>query len=123
MFVLLAIFVMTHVVTAILSFRMISIIPHHLPNLIGFSSGNRVDMHEFGRDAATIGAAGALTTIRGGLGSSLPGQTRNNLLGSPQRRLTGPSASASKAAGASEMDSTLRSATDTSHGSAPETKV
>ena len=34
--VLLSIFVMTHVVAALMSFRMISLVPHHVPRLIGF---------------------------------------------------------------------------------------
>ena len=38
MFVLLSIFVLAHIVAAIASFRMISLIPHHVPRMIGFSS-------------------------------------------------------------------------------------
>ena len=47
LFVLLSIFVLAHVVAAIASFRMITLIPHHVPRMIGFSSANRVDMDEF----------------------------------------------------------------------------
>ena len=39
LFVLLSIFVLAHVVAAIASFRMITLIPHHVPRMIGFSSG------------------------------------------------------------------------------------
>ena len=70
--VLLAIFVMLHVTAALLSFRMISLVPHHLPRLIGFSSGGRVDMEQFGRDAALVGVGGAMKTISDGLKSGLP---------------------------------------------------
>ena len=56
LFVLLSIFVLSHVVAAIASFRMITLIPHHIPRMIGFSSANRVDMDEFSRGAALIGA-------------------------------------------------------------------
>ena len=38
MFVLLSIFVLAHIVAAIASFRMITLIPHHVPRMIGFSS-------------------------------------------------------------------------------------
>ena len=56
LFVLLSIFVLSHVVAAIASFRMITLIPHHIPRMIGFSSANRVDIDEFSRGAALIGA-------------------------------------------------------------------
>ena len=67
LFVLLAIFVLVHTVAAIASFRMIALIPHHLPRLLGFSSGNRVDMDEFSKGAALIGANSTLQTIQDGV--------------------------------------------------------
>ena len=67
LFVLLSIFVLSHVVAAIASFRMITLIPHHIPRMIGFSSANRVDMDEFSRGAALIGANETLSTVRKGL--------------------------------------------------------
>ena len=60
LFVLLSIFVLSHIVAAIASFRMITLIPHHVPRMIGFSSANRVDMDEFAQGAALIGAQKAL---------------------------------------------------------------
>jgi conjugal transfer/type IV secretion protein DotA/TraY len=45
--VLLGIFVMTHVVAALMSFRMVALLPHHLPRLVGFTAANRVDMEDF----------------------------------------------------------------------------
>ena len=56
LFVLLSIFVLSHIVAAVASFRMITLIPHHVPRMIGFSSANRVDMDEFAQGAALIGA-------------------------------------------------------------------
>ena len=50
--VLLSIFVMTHVVAALASFRMVALLPHHLPRILGFTSANRVDMEEFMQRAA-----------------------------------------------------------------------
>jgi hypothetical protein len=65
LFVLLAIFVLAHTVAAIASFQMITLIPHHVPRMIGFSSANRVDMNEFAQGAAMIGTQKALGTIAG----------------------------------------------------------
>lgn len=50
--VLLTIFVMMHVVAALMSFRMVALLPHHLPRLIGFTAANRVDMDDFQQRAA-----------------------------------------------------------------------
>ena len=54
------VFVMTNVTAAVMSFRMIALIPHHLPRLIGFSGGGRVDMNEFAQLAAYQGAREAV---------------------------------------------------------------
>jgi len=63
LFVLLSIFVLSHVVAAIASFRMITLIPHHIPRMIGFSSANRVDMDEFAQGAGLIGTQKSLTAL------------------------------------------------------------
>ena len=63
LFVLLSIFVLAHVVAAIASFRMITLIPHHVPRMIGFSSANRVDMDEWAQGAGLIGTQKTLTTV------------------------------------------------------------
>ena len=52
--VLLDIFVMTHVVAALMSFRMVALLPHHLPRLVGFTAANRVDMEDFSQRAAWV---------------------------------------------------------------------
>ncbi|MCG7355001.1 hypothetical protein MHL32_25540, partial [Roseomonas mucosa] len=110
--VLLCVFVMAHVVLALMSFRMISLVPHHIPRLIGFTPANRVDMDGFSRDAALVGAAGALERIQGavtprvGKQGSAGGSMNGPQHGTERPRLaTDPSDS---------MDSTLRAATDIS---------
>ena len=128
--VLLSIFVMTHVVAAMMSFRMISLIPHHVPRLLGFSGGGRVDMDEFSRDAAVVGVAGALGTINNGLltameGAGKPAQIGNGTWSTPLLAAPGAGTGASGGTGgasssraSSGMDTTLRAATDL--GSSPE---
>ncbi len=113
--VMLCIFVLAHVTAALLSFRMITLLPHHLPKLIGFAPANRVDMEQFGRDAALIGTARALQTIRGGLTPRALGQggaarTLRDNGGQPALPLPGKAAPGE--AGGSSVDSTLRAATD-----------
>jgi len=126
LFVLLSIYVMTHVVAALMSFRMISLVPHHLPKLIGFASANRVDMDEFGRDAALIGVGGALkkleSTVQPNANSRLAGQSQNNQIGYTTPRLTGPSGNNSSQGGAKSsgnMDSTLHASTDVPQNNHP----
>ena len=53
MTVLLWIFVMAHVVAAMTSFRLVALLPHHLPRLIGFASAGRVDVDDFAYRTAT----------------------------------------------------------------------
>jgi len=67
MWVLLAIYVLTHMTAAILSFRMIYVVPHHLPALLGFGGHSRVDHDQFSQAAVWEGTAGTLGTIRAGL--------------------------------------------------------
>jgi conjugal transfer/type IV secretion protein DotA/TraY len=107
--VLLSIFVMTHVVAALMSFRMVTLLPHHLPRLIGFTSANRVDMDAFqqqaawgiGIQAASNGAA-ALEA-----GSARFAGNMKALRGGPRGPIAGTSNSG-VAASAEGMDSTLR---------------
>jgi len=118
--VIVSIFVMMHVALAFMSFRMISLLPHHLPKLIGFGSANRVDMDQYSRDAAIVGVAGALTTLQTGLVRG--GQAAAGALEGPSVQPTGPSAgSAPDGSPASRrgrtisanVDSTIRAASDT----------
>ena len=110
--VLLSIFVMMHVVAALMSFRMVTLLPHHLPRLIGFTSANRVDMDEFQQRAAWgIGGQVATNANRAILGGSRQfGQRMEKLRGGTTGFISGPGASEGAAA-ADGMDSTLRAAT------------
>jgi conjugal transfer/type IV secretion protein DotA/TraY len=116
--VLLSIFVMTHVVAALVSFRMISLVPHHVPALIGFRSANRVDMDQFSRDAAIVGVGGTLSRIDQGLNQAMDAAGQRQLGQAATPRLAGPSGSASNGTPSSPsgptggMDSTLRATTD-----------
>ncbi len=115
--VLLSIFVMTHVVAALMSFRMVTLLPHHLPRLIGFTSANRVDMDAFQQQAAwSVGgqvAGGAQKAISSGsrdFGSAV-GQLRSN----PTGLISGlrSASSGEEGGGSGGMDSTLRATTQT----------
>ncbi|NPD66357.1 DotA/TraY family protein (plasmid) [Lichenicola cladoniae] len=121
--VLLSIFVMTHVVAAMMSFRMISLIPHHVPRLLGFTGAGRVDMDQFSRDAAVVGVGGTLATINSGLraGMKASGQAQVENGAGTQPQISGPANSsiantatgkASSNRASSGMDTTLRAATD-----------
>ena len=107
--VLLSIFVMTHVVAALMSFRMVTLLPHHLPRLIGFTSANRVDMDAFQQQAAWgVGGQVAANANRAVLGGSRQfGERVGQLRGGPAGLISGPSAE-SAAASTEGMDSTLR---------------
>jgi hypothetical protein len=120
--ILLNIFVLTHVITATMSFRMISIIPHHLPKLIGFSSTNRVDMDEFSQGAALVGAGSALKSVEQsvtpkrlqyGGGAGLGGQNQSQTSTAAIGYSSGSSSSSGGSAGQSaRLDTTLQATTD-----------
>lgn len=123
--VMLCIFVLAHITAALLSFRMITLLPHHLPKMIGFSAGNRVDMEQFGRDAALLGTVRTLQTLQDGLTpKSLgnAGQTQASSGNSDQRALPSPSSRTQGARNAAGMDSTLQAATDAPPGQQEPTK-
>jgi conjugal transfer/type IV secretion protein DotA/TraY len=107
--VLLSIFVMTHVVAALMSFRMVTLLPHHLPRLIGFTSANRVDMDAFQQRAAwgigTQAASNSAAAIQAGSGRFAANMKA--LQGRPSGLISGPT-DGSVAASAEGMDSTLR---------------
>lgn len=117
--VMVSIFVMMHVALAIMSFRMISLLPHHLPKLIGFGSANRVDMDQYSRDAALVGIAGTLNTMHRGLASGVRGAAEQGgiPLPGPRGALAAPAGSSEAprgGAGAGAVDTTVRAASDTS---------
>ena len=118
--VLMNIFVMLNVTAALMSFRMIALLPHHLPRLIGFNSASRVDMDDFQQQAAwgpgSQVAQGVKSKMIGGLAgySDSVEKAGKRLAGARQRRLSGPSAGGG--AGDGSMDSTLRATTDQGNG-------
>ena len=123
MFVLLSIFVLAHVMAAITSFRMIALVPHHIPRLIGFSAANRVDMDDFAQGAALIGTQKALTTLSStvdpkrlasGAANSGGGQGGQKLLGAPASG--GRDGATSTKSGQGGLDTTLQATTDMGGG-------
>jgi len=116
---LLSIFVLTHITAAILSFRMIYLVPHHLPALIGFGAHGRVDHDQFSDAAAWQGTRSTLNTIQNGFSPKgmVQSQIGNNsgagstpkAIGAPQRALPNYTEKNS-----SNMDSTLHASTDIS---------
>jgi conjugal transfer/type IV secretion protein DotA/TraY len=115
--VLLAIFVLLHIVVALKSFSMISLIPHHVPKMIGFSPANRVDMDEFSKAAAWTGTQGTIQTINKYAKTQLSGPSGKNGLGSeatgaleaPRKAIADHRGSSNKQ---SNFDSTLSAQTD-----------
>jgi conjugal transfer/type IV secretion protein DotA/TraY len=111
MVVLLNIFVMLHVTAALMSFRMVTLLPHHLPRLIGMAPANRVDTDQFYQEAAWgPGSQMAVATrrvLRDSTSSiSGAGGTRSLPRG-PAHAIAGPEGS-----GSDNMDTTLRATTD-----------
>jgi conjugal transfer/type IV secretion protein DotA/TraY len=110
--VLLSIFVMTHVVAALMSFRMVTLLPHHLPRLIGFSSANRVDADAFQQQSAW--GIGGQVAGRGAAaikaGSARFAGNMKALRGGPAGFISGPGDEGSGAS-SDGMDSTLRETT------------
>ncbi|HKM63262.1 MAG TPA: DotA/TraY family protein, partial [Acidisphaera sp.] len=104
--VLLGIFVMTHVTAALMSFRLVALLPHHLPRLVGFTAASRVDTDAFQQQAAmgpgkTV-AQGAYQSI--GEATGTMNNRMKQLRGDGTRAITGPADGG--------MDSTLRATTD-----------
>lgn len=111
--VLLNIFVMLQVTTAIMSFRMIALLPHHLPRLLGFTAANRVDIEAFQQQAAWgagQGVAGrTLGTLNQALGAVKGTASPNKSLPrQPGGLISGPESGG----GDQGLDSTLRATTD-----------
>jgi hypothetical protein len=118
LFVLLSIFVLAHVVAAIASFRMITLIPHHVPRMIGFSSANRVDMDEFAQGAALIGTQKALGTISENLNpKQLTSQSEQSAGQGNQKAIASSGNKSSSSSGSSSgMDTTVQATTDMGGG-------
>jgi hypothetical protein len=115
MIVLLSIFVMTHVVAAVMSFRMISLVPHHVPRLIGFHGAGRVDMDEFSKEAATVGVVGAMRKIDEGLNKGMESVSSGQISSGQGRLLAGSSGNRTTQSSDERrpgMDSTVQATTE-----------
>jgi hypothetical protein len=96
-----------------MSFRMIALLPHHLPRLLGFTAANRVDTEAFYQQAAWgVGQATAgrtLGTFNQALGAVKNASAQNKSLpGQGAGLISGPQGDG----GDERLDSTLRATTD-----------
>ena len=113
--VLLSMFVLMEITLALMSFRLISLVPHHVTKLIGVAPANRVDMDKFSQDVGMAGMGATLTSIRGAAGGVLDTAQRSG----EQRRIAaggGKGRRAGSSAGPKLIghDSTLNAQTDVS---------
>ena len=111
--VLLNIFVMTQVTAALMSFRMVALLPHHLPRLIGFTAANRVDHEAFYQQAGWAPGIRSHVApskrLRREHGSCRV--ERQQLRGGPAGYISGPSGDTGSG-DEGGMDTTLRATTD-----------
>jgi hypothetical protein len=98
----------------------VTLIPHHLPRLIGIAPANRVDGDAFYQQAAWGGgeriASGAKNALNGSLqaiGQSGGRGSQQSLPRGPAGYIGGPSGQGAEGS----MDSTLRATTDSNGGS------
>ena len=106
--VLLCMFVLMHITLALVTFRLISVVPHQVVKLIGFQPANRVDIERFGQDVGTVGTLGAMRAIQGGANSAMDSA---RTLGDERRRLLADQSS--DGGGGSGRSRSARSGTDT----------
>jgi len=74
--VLLCMFVLLQMTIALMSFRLISQLPHQVVKMIGLQPANRVDMDRFAADAGMVGMNASLRGIQGGTGAMLDSATK-----------------------------------------------
>jgi len=74
--VLLCMFVLLQMTVALMSFRLISQLPHQVVKMIGLQPANRVDMDRFAADAGMVGMNASLRGIQGGTGAMLESATK-----------------------------------------------
>jgi conjugal transfer/type IV secretion protein DotA/TraY len=88
--VMVCIFVLLHIGIALLSFRLISLFPHHVIKMIGFATpANRVDMDEFAVSATTVGMGASLRAMDRGA-SQVLAYARNGGQGGQKGAIRGP---------------------------------
>jgi len=76
--VLLALYVMVHITLALVSFRLIAILPDRVPAMIGFGMDGRIDVDTFARDAAVVGMGASLKSIETSLQTMVPKPQQGN---------------------------------------------
>ncbi len=78
---LVCMFVLLQMTIALMSFRLISQLPHQVVKMIGLQPANRVDMDRFAADAGMIGMNASLRGIQGGTGAMLEAATKASRAG------------------------------------------
>ena len=108
--VLLCMFVLLHIVVALMSFRLISIVPHHVVKWVGFQPANRVDMEQFAEKAGMGGMGLSVRKIEDGVRGVMTQANQNS--GSLARQRYIGYRPGNQASGRSGMDTTLRASTE-----------
>ena len=96
-------FVLAHTVATTQSFRLISLVPHHVVRMAGLEPANRVDMDSVAQQLGVVGMAGALQGVQSMVASTL--ETARSV---GQQR----AAAAGTAAISGPMDRTVAAASD-----------
>jgi len=110
--VMVCIFVLIHIGIALLSFRLISLFPHHVIKMIGFATpANRVDMDQFAVNATTVGMGAALNKIEHSA-SNVLAYARNGGQGARSEAITGPGGGRGAASRQITSDSTADAASN-----------
>jgi hypothetical protein len=96
-----------------MSFRMIALLPHHLPRLLGFTAANRVDIEAFQQQAAWGAGQGVAGGTKQALGEGFRAvknvaDNRKNLPSGPSKLISGQATSG----GEESLDSTLQATTN-----------
>lgn len=87
MLLLVWMFVLLHMILALASFRLIAIVPNRVPQILGFGSGERIDVDAFSRDVAVIGMAGAMQNMQKALAPPERQQGNGNGISAPQKEI------------------------------------
>ena len=111
--VMICIFVLIHIGIALLSFRLISLFPHHVIKMIGFATpANRVDMDQFAVNATTVGMGAALNKIENAAGHAIAYARNGGGRGAQSGAITGPGGGHGAASRQITSDSTADAASN-----------
>ncbi len=101
-----------HLTLALVSFRLISVVPHQVVKLIGVQPANRVDMDQFGKDVGLVGMGATMRGIEGGARNVISSAGRASEAGG--QRLLGHGGGEAKTArgNAAGADTTLSAQSD-----------